>query len=98
MSSGLNCLYFETTKSEWYYVLESGRGGKSAWDWTEEASVVGPFQTFDKAYEYLQENNANPGSYFQLPYAEAREGQRKKYCVELAARAEKPTTSRAVFW
>lgn len=98
MSTGLNLLYFETAKGEWYYCLESGRGSKGAWDWTEDADVIGPFPTPYKANEHMSANNANTGSYFQAAYAEQGEREHIKY-AGLAARALKPTTRPYVmFW
>lgn len=90
MSTGLNCRYFETEKQEWYYVLESSRGSKSAWDWMEEASVVGPFPTSEKAYDHLHAHNANPGSSFTVSHAETTEKERHKY-AGLVGRATRPS-------
>ena len=61
MSTGLNCYFKEYESGRWYYVLETGMGPKSAWDWSEYADATGPFPTEEAAEGHLHKNNANPG-------------------------------------
>jgi len=87
MSTGCNCLFFESKNNKWYYVLEHSSAPRDSYDWTEYADVVGPFVSFDAANTYLHENNANPGGYSQYAYDE-KDSQTKH--EELIARAQKP--------
>lgn len=68
MSSNLECLIFEAAPGQWYYALESDFGHKNAWDWREEASAYGPFDTNDAAVEHLLNNHSNPGGWSDEPF------------------------------
>lgn len=89
MSTGLECLFFETENGKWVYVLERGNSHKNTLDWKENADVVGPFDTYEKASEHLGNNNANPGGWFTHTYTEQNERERKSY-AELTSRAVAP--------
>lgn len=94
MSTGLNCEFFEYEPGKWYYCLEAWNSPKTAWDWTEDANVVGPFPTFEEANTYLHRNNANPGGHTESPYCtkgplRRPKSQQDEY-AKLVARAERP--------
>lgn len=70
MSTNSNCAFIQIATDKWYYLLEdSGNPDDedeqeeraNAWDWRENASAYGPFQTLDAAEKHLDENHANPG-------------------------------------
>jgi len=69
MSTGLECLYVEAQPGQWYWLLASSRDG---FDWMEDAQVVGPFASFDKADDHLHDHNANPGGFSKRHYDPAQ--------------------------
>lgn len=73
MSTGLECEIVEVRPGEWYYILELGFAPRVAWDWREHARAVGPFPSYDAAWEHLADFEANPGGHAILaldgPYA-----------------------------
>jgi hypothetical protein len=92
MSTGCNCLFFESKDNKWYYVLEHYNAPKNSWDWTEHADVVGPFNSEDAADKHLHANNANPGGSCSANYREGSPENKKH--DELIARATKPASTR----
>lgn len=68
MSTGLNCEFVcvycdeNSTRAEWYYILEHSSAPKNADNWREYASAFGPFATEDDADRHLSRHHANPGS------------------------------------
>lgn len=90
MSTGLNCEYFEAKQGSWYYVLEHYNAPKNAWDWTENADVVGPFGSMDAADKHLHENNANPGGFGETAWRDGRTKEEQAHWDKLVARATRP--------
>lgn len=99
MSTGLECIFVETEPNIWFYILENYGAPKMAWDWLDYATAYGPFDSFDKAYNHLGNNHANPGGYSQMEFdhfSRLSESQKEKY-VNLTKHAVKSGTN-VIIW
>lgn len=72
MSTGLECLLFESQPGSWYYLLQDCDCPVGAWDWREYASCTGPFTSEDGAFAHLRAYHANPGGHCSRPFDPAR--------------------------
>ena len=87
MSTGYECVFFEASPNSWFYALQDWNCPVGAWDWTEYASVVGPFATLDAAEKFLLDNEANPGGWHSVTLADG--GDRYARLVPQARRARR---------
>lgn len=92
MSTNLNCLLLEWG-GKWYYVLEWYDAPKNAWDWTDYATVTGPFPTEEAAYRHLRDNNANPGGSATLREEEVISEARRAHWTQKVSEAQSPRRS-----
>lgn len=58
MSSGADCVFTEQPNGKWNYQIQQWPYG----DWPDY-DVHGPFASFEKARDHLDENYQNPGGY-----------------------------------
>lgn len=58
MSSGADCRFVEKKPGEWWYKLQEYPYGA-----IEEYDSFGPFTSYDKAVDHLDENHQNPGGW-----------------------------------
>jgi hypothetical protein len=84
MSTGADLRYVEKEKGEWYYEYQCYPYGCN-----EDYDVVGPFASEDAAREHCDDNNANAGGSWTLPY--------KGKTNELSGKPTKPRRRRS-FW
>jgi hypothetical protein len=82
MSTGLECLFLERKKGEWYYILEHWDSPKGAFDWLDYATTYGPFKNKKGATEDLDFNHSNPGGWHVIDlehYQAFSDNQKEKY-------------------
>lgn len=65
MSTGADCVFEEREPGRWWYRLQRWPYGES-----EEYDTYGPFSSEEKAEKHLDQNHANPGGSWTVPYAE----------------------------
>ncbi len=58
MSTGAECRFTEDQPGRWSYWLQSWPYGDSP-----DGQTFGPFATFARAHDHLNQNHANPGGY-----------------------------------
>lgn len=89
MSTGLECMIYESLPNQWYYTLQDGSCPVQCWDWTEYSTTYGPFGSEEDTHTHLHDNHANPGGYGLTPY---RGDGVTPLNAELVAKAEKPVS------
>ena len=67
MSSGADCTFYEPRPGEWYLSLQQ-------WPYGENPGydLYGPFASFDRAYDYLNDNFQNPGAFCTFDFNKDR--------------------------
>lgn len=70
MSTGQECDFWKATDGKWYFFLSEyppDDDDEDGYEWEDEGTYYGPFDTFESADEFLRYNFANPGSFYKDP-------------------------------